>query len=111
MDTTIRLKLGSFTMRATFTNQFALAGPGRENSIKYTHPFRVNVDIYICQNARGGKNWDIQYVTQKHGKVPESIRAALEREFQTYIRLRIKKSVRALSYGDFVDMANAVNIG
>lgn len=98
-------------MRATFTNQLALAGPGRENSIKYTHPFRVNVDIYIRHTGRDGKNWDLQYVTHKQGKVPESIRAALEREFQTYIRLRIKKSVRALNFDDFVDMANAVNIG
>lgn len=97
-------------MRITFANQLALAESGWENSIRYKHPFRVDVDIYICQDGEKENGWDLHYVSQKQGKVPDPIRAALAREFQIYIRMRLKKSARALSFNDFVEMANAVNI-
>ena len=97
-------------MRATFANQLVFAEPGREDSIKYRHPYRVDVEIYIKHASRAGQNWDIQFRGQTVGNVPANIREALIREFQNYIRLRVKKNIRALSFDDFIDMASAVNI-
>ena len=105
-----KVYVGSFIMRATFANQLVFAEPGRKDSIKYRHPFRVDVDIYIQQASRTGQNWDIQYKGHKFGRVPDPIREALARELQNYIRLRVKKNIRSLSFSDFIDMANAMNI-
>lgn len=98
-------------MRVTFANQLVFAEPGRDDIIKYRHPFRVDVDILIRPVSNGETNWEILYKGHKSGRVPENIRQALTREFQNYIRLRIKKNIRSLSFGDFVAMANAINVG
>lgn len=97
-------------MRVTFMNQLALGETGKENSIRYKHPFRVNVDIFIRQRAHEGQNWELLFASQGAGSVPGSIRKALEREFRLYIRQRIKRSLGTLSYDDFVEMANAVSV-
>ncbi len=102
--------VGVHDMRATFMNQLAFAEPGRENSIQYKHPFRINVDIYIQHKERSGQNWELFFAPQKINSVPESIRSALAREFKIYIRQRMKRNLQTLTFEDFIDMAKAVNI-
>lgn len=97
-------------MRATFVNQLAFAEPGREDFIQYKHPFRVNVDIYIRHRPRAEQNWELQFATQKTGRVPGLIQKALEREFKSYIHQRVKCSLGTLRFDDFVDMTRAVNV-
>lgn len=97
-------------MRATFGNQLAFAEPGKEDSIRYKHPFRVGVDIYIRQKQQDGQNWELMFAGQNVKNVPPSIRHALEREFRLYIRQRVKRNLGMLTFGDFIEMTRAVNI-
>jgi protein-arginine kinase len=97
-------------MRATFGNQLAFAEPGKEDSIRYKHPFRVGVDIYIRQKQQDGQNWELMFAGQNIRNVPPSIRQALEREFRIYIRQRVKRNPGVLTFSDFIEMARAVNI-
>jgi hypothetical protein len=96
-------------MRATFANQLVFSEPGQKNSIKYTHPFRVDVDFLIQYKNHPEQNWEI-YCAGQRSKVPTAIREALMRDFQNYIRLRLKKNIHALGFDDFVEMAKAINI-
>ena len=96
-------------MRATFANQLAFAEPGREDFIKYKHPFRVNVDIYIRHRKKTGQNWELQF-TGHSKNVPPKIKKALEREFRIYIRQRVKCNLGTLTFDDFIEMTRAVNI-
>ena len=95
-------------MRATFGNQLAFAEPGKEDSIRYKHPFRVGVDIYIRHRQKDGQNWELTFTGQNN--VPATIRQALEREFRIYIRQRVKRNLGMLTFDDFIEMARAVNI-
>lgn len=96
-------------MRATFMNKLVFAEQGREDSIKFRHQFRVNVDVYIKRKKMENRNWDL-CLSGNNQNIPEQIRNALIQEFMVYIRHRVKRSVHTLNYTDFIDMTKAVNL-
>lgn len=98
-------------MRATFANQLVFAEPGREDTIKFRHPLRVSADMFIRFEPTGENQWGVFYRGQRMNDVGPQVRDMLLREFRTYIRLRIKKNIHALSYKDFVELAKVANIG
>lgn len=95
-------------MRATFANKLVFAEPQNEQTIKYMHQFRVNVDVFICHADKKDRDWDLHFASSS--VLPADIRAGLVREFMHYIRRRVRKGVNTLSYDDFIAMAKAVNI-
>lgn len=97
-------------MRVTFTNQLALAGPEEKDIVRYKHPFRVNVDIYIRENQCAEQDWEILFCPHNQETVPMTVRDALTREFTRYIRQRVKRRTTSLCFEDFINMANAMNI-
>ena len=98
-----------YIMRATFMNKLAFAEQGREDSIKYRHQFRVNVDVFIKHKKMENRNWDL-CLSGNNQNIPEQIRNALIQEFMVYIRNRARRSVHTLDYTDFISMAKAVNL-
>jgi hypothetical protein len=97
-------------MRATFLNLLVFHESGREDLIQFKHPYRVNVDMYICHRSIPGREWELRYKGQNADKIPAPIRNALMKEFRKYIRQRVKKNVETLHYDDFVEMAKAIDI-
>jgi hypothetical protein len=96
-------------MRATFSNKLSLAEPGQTDMIRFRHPYRVNVDVFVKQYDRNGRDWELVF-SPANVSLPEKIRSSLMAEFISYIRRRAKKRVDTLLYHDFLDMAQSVNI-
>ena len=106
----LKYNVWGYIMRATFMNKLVFAEQGREDSIRYMHHFRVNVDVYIKHKKMDHRNWDLFFSAGDFRNVPEDIRNGLIKEFMAYIKSRVKRSLHTLDYTDFIDMAKAVNL-
>ena len=97
-------------MRVTFMNQLAMASREQESVVCYRHPYRINVEIYICANEEEERGWEIMFNTQNKMKLPGVVQESLLREFRRYIQQRVKRNPSSLQFDDFVDMARAINV-
>lgn len=91
-------------------NKLVFAEQGSEESIKYLHHFRVNVDVVVKHKKMEHRNWDLFLSAGEMRNIPDDIRNGLIKEFMVYIRARVKRSLHTLDYTDFIDMAKAVNL-
>lgn len=97
-------------MRATFMNKLVFPEAEDHTTIKYVHHFRVDVDVLIKHERRHGRDWELYFMAGKNTNIPDEVRSGLIKEFMYYVRRRVKKGIHMLSFDDFVDMTEAVNI-
>ena len=104
-------------MRATFMNRLVFAEPNRQDTIKYVHQFRVDVNIYVQKSEMKNRDWDLCFVpanstemSPQMANIPVELRKGLLNEFMMYVRRRMRRGLEKMTYDDFVTMTNAMNI-
>lgn len=98
-------------------NRLVFAEPNRQDTIKYVHQFRADVNIFVHRKAGEERDWDVfcipanaPSISPDVPHIPADLRRGLLAEFAVYVRRRMRRGLEKLTYDDFVKMTTAMNI-